>query len=100
LEVPVEVANPNAFALPVSSVAGAFSVAGVKVGSLATGDLGKLEPGAKRTVVLPVTFDLLRAASAAVALRMGTAALAFDGTLQTGQLTVPVKWAETVQLAR
>lgn len=100
LEMPLEVTNPNAFELPVSAVNGAIALSGAKVGTIATGDLGMLPAGGTRTVSLPLTFELLEAAQAATALRSGSAPLAFDGALTTGQLSLPMRWAQTVAITR
>lgn len=99
-EVPVELVNANTFAVPVGGFSGTISLGGARVGTVALKALGDLAPGEKRKLSLPVTFEVLRFASAANALRTGTGALGFDGSLNAAGLDIPIRWSETVRFAR
>lgn len=100
LELPVTVTNRNAFPLPVGGVSGGLLIAGARVGSLATGDLGLLQPGQSRQVTLPLTVNFARAAQAASALRQGSAVVGFDGQLQSGAQAVPLTFRQNLSFQR
>lgn len=100
IEVPLELSNPNAFALPLNGLDAAVSIAGARIGSMSFGDLGELAPGGSRQVAAPLTFELLKFMGAATALRTGNATVALDGSLQSGKIAVPLKISETVRFTR
>lgn len=100
IELPIEVTNPNAFRLPAIKVGGSISVAGIDIGSVSTGNLGALAGHESKAATVSVTFQFLRAAAAAAAIRSGTAPLAFEGAVESGGFTLPVRWAETVRFGQ
>ena len=100
VEVPVTVTNRNAFAVPAVRVAGALAISGARVGEVSSGDLGALEAGAARSFTVPITLDFLRTVAAAQAVRSGRASLAFDGSVASGGLNVPLQWTQTVSFTR
>lgn len=100
VEVPVVVTNRNQFSVPAIRVAGALAIAGARVGEISSGDLGTLEAGGVRTFAVPITLDLLRTMAAAQAVRTGSASLAFDGTVASGELSLPLQWKQTVAFTR
>lgn len=95
LEIPLVVDNTNGFALPIDALNGGFLIAGARVGQLNAGSL-RLEPKASRRVSLPLRVDFAQALSAANALRSGKAKVAFDGTLKSGAVALPVDFSQTV----
>ncbi|HVE83980.1 MAG TPA: LEA type 2 family protein [Myxococcales bacterium] len=100
VEVPVTVTNRNAFAVPAVQVGGSLAISGARVGQISSGDLGAIEAGSARTFTVPVTLDFLRTAAAAQAVRSGSAQLAFDGTVASGGLSLPLRWAQAVSFTR
>ncbi len=100
VEFPLTVTNGNGFPLPVNGLKGALKVAGASVGTLSTGDLGMLEAKSTRQVTLPLRIDFAQALSAANALRTGQATVAFDGALQSGCASVPLRFSEQVRFTR
>lgn len=100
LELPVEISNPNTFPVAVDALEAAVSIAGARVGDVSFAELGSLAPGETRTVAAPVSFELLQFVSAATALRTGNATVALDGSLRSGELTLPLRAAQTVRFAR
>lgn len=95
LEIPLVVNNTNGFALPVDALNGGFLIAGARVGQLNAGSL-RLDAKATRRVSLPLRVDFAQALTAANALRSGKAKIAFDGTLKSGAVAVPVDFSQTV----
>jgi LEA14-like dessication related protein len=100
VEVPVVVTNRNRFAVPAIRVLGGLAISGARVGEISSGDLGALEAGGARTFTVPITLDLLRTVAAAQAVRTGSASLAFDGTIASGELSLPLQWKQTVAFTR
>lgn len=100
VEFPVKVKNRNSYALPVDGVSGGLSIAGAKVGTLSTGDIGSLSGNGERMLTVPITVRFLQAASAARALQSGSATVRFDGVVRSGQLSVPIEFAQTLSFAR
>ena len=90
LELPLVVTNPNDFGMPVNGLSGAVIVSGSKVGTVSGPDLGFIAPHAQQPVNLPVTVHFAQAAAAAAALRKGTATIAFDAQIKSGQLSFPL----------
>ena len=88
---PLTVKNRNSFALPVGGITGSLKLAGASVGTLSTGDLGMIQPGATRELTLPLTINFLSAASAASALRGGgSAQVKLEGQLVSGTTRLPL----------
>ena len=75
-------------------------LSGVRVGEISSGDLGELEAGGTRKINTLLTLDFLRTAAAAQAVRSGAASMAFDGSVASGSLSLPLKWAQTVSFTR
>ena len=100
VELPLTITNRNAFALPINGLTGALRIAGASVGNVATGDLGSFGAGAAREVMLPVTINFLNAASAASALRSGSAEVAFDGKVLSGGAGVPIAFSQHLNFSR
>lgn len=100
LAVEMALVNRNAFAIPAVRASGALALAGVRVGEISSGELGEVEAGGTRKLTTLLTVDLLRTAVAAQAVRSGTASVAFDGSVASGAVSAPLKWAQTVALSR
>lgn len=98
--VEMNLVNRNAFAIPAVQAAGALSLAGVRVGDISSGDLGLLEAGGTRKLTSQFTLDFLRTATAAQAVRGSAVSMAFDGSVSSGGLNLPVRWSQTVALTR
>jgi len=100
LEVPLTLANPNVFPLPVGAVAGDLSIEGAQVGRLATTEVGRLDARGSRTVAVPVTVRFADAYAAARALREGKAHVALDAHLSSGGASVPFHVERDVDFTR
>jgi LEA14-like dessication related protein len=100
LHLPLTLANPNSFPLPLGSVVGDLSIDGSGVGRIAAPDLGRIEPRGTRTVAVPVTVRFAQALAAARALREGRAHVALDGHLSSGGASVPVHVERDVDFTR
>jgi LEA14-like dessication related protein len=100
LHVPLTLANPNAFPLPLGSVVGDLSIDGAAVGRVASADLGHMAARETRTVALPVTIRFAQALTAARALREGRARVALDGQLSSGGASVPLHVERDVDFTR
>jgi len=98
--VEMSLTNRNAFAIPSVQAAGAVALAGVRVGDIASGDLGLIEAGGTRQLTGQFTLDFLRTAAAAQAVRSSAVPMAFDGTISSGSLSLPLRWSQTVALTR
>ena len=100
VEFPLTITNRNGFALPINGLTGALNIAGNNVGTLATGDLGSFAANAERQVTLPLTINFARAASAAAALRSGSAQVGFTGQVLSGGAGVPLSFSQRVGFSR
>ena len=96
VEFPLTVTNRNSFALPISGLAGALKIAGANVGNLSTGDLGTLAARSPRQLTLPLKINFAQAASAAAALRGGTANVSFLGEVLSGSSAVPMSFSQNL----
>ena len=100
LEVPLTLANPNVFPLPVGAVAGNLSIEGAQVGRLSTTDVGRVDARGSRTIQVPVTVRFADAYAAARALREGKAHVALDADLSSGGASVPFHVERDVDFTR
>ncbi|MFP2927118.1 LEA type 2 family protein [Pyxidicoccus sp. 3LG] len=101
IEFPLSIKNRNSFPLPVAGIQGALKVAGADVGTLSTGNLGKLDGSGTKEVTLPLTINLLRVASAAMALRSGgNAQVRLDGNLTSESQAVPLNLNQLVNFVK
>lgn len=101
VEFPLVVTNRNTYALPISGVSGAVSLAGSNIGTLSTGDLGNMEGRGARNVTLPLTVNFLSAAAAGVAIaRGGNAQVGFNAQVQSGGLGLPINVNQLVNLVK
>jgi LEA14-like dessication related protein len=101
IEFPLAVTNRNTYALPISGVSGAVSLAGANIGTLSTGDLGNMEGKGLKNVTLPLNVNFLSAASAGLAIaRGGNAQVAFNAQVQSGGIGLPIKVDQLVNLLK
>jgi LEA14-like dessication related protein len=100
VEFPLTITNRNAFPLPINGLTGALNIAGASVGTLSTGDLGSFAAGAQKQVTLPLQINFARAASAAAALRSGSAQVGFSGQVLSGGGSVPMSFTQRVSFTR
>lgn len=100
VEFPLSITNRNSFALPFGGLQGGLSIAGAKVGTLSSGNLGTLDPSGTREIRLPVTVNFLQATQAANALRQGSATVSFDGALTSGSAAIPLKFQQNLNFQR
>ena len=91
IEFPLAVQNRNSYALPISGIVGALSIAGSNVGTLSTGNLGALDASATKELSMPLTVNFLGAASAVMAAVKGSPAnVSFQAQVQSGDAQVPL----------
>ncbi|WP_163999461.1 LEA type 2 family protein [Pyxidicoccus caerfyrddinensis] len=101
IEFPLEIKNRNSFPLPVAGITGALKVGGANVGNLSTGNLGLLDGSGTKQVTLPLTINLLSAASAAMALRSGgNAQVKLDGKLTSDAQSVPLNLSQLLNFVK
>lgn len=100
IEFPLQVTNKNAFPLPVDLIAGGLNIAGANVGSIRTQSIGSLTAQGTQTVNLPLTVNFASALSAANAIRQGRATVAFDGSLKSGSVAMPLKFSQNLNFTR
>jgi LEA14-like dessication related protein len=100
VEFPLTVTNRNAFPLPVGGISGALKLAGTSVGTLSTGDLGRMDANGTRQLTLPLTIQFARAASAAAALRSGSAQVSLDGRLVSNGQSIPLDITQFLNFKR
>lgn len=100
LEIPVTVTNRNTYNLPISGVGGALSIAGANVGSMTTGDLGQMTGKASKQLNLPITVNFLQSVQAANAIRQGSANIAWNGQINSGSTSIPLKLQQNLSFRR
>ncbi|HVE84435.1 MAG TPA: LEA type 2 family protein [Myxococcales bacterium] len=100
LELPLMVTNPNDFPLPISGLSGAVSVAGARVGTVASPDLGSIGPRAQVPVTLPINIQFAQMASAAMALQRGGSTVAVDAEIRSGAMAFPIHLQQNLQSLR
>lgn len=99
VEFPLSIKNLNSYGLPIGNLVGAISIAGSKVGTLSAQNLG-LDPAGTREITLPLTIQFAQAGAAALALRSGSATVAFDGSLTSGGGSIPLKFQQNLNFQR
>lgn len=100
LEVPVTVTNRNSYNLPIRQVGGGLSIAGAQVGTLSTGDLGELSGRASKQLNLPINVNFASSLQAANAIRQGSANIAWNGQIQSGSTSIPLKLQQNLNFRR
>jgi LEA14-like dessication related protein len=100
LDLPLTLANPNSFPLPLGTVVADLHIAGADVGRIASPELGNIAGRQSRTVALPVTVRFAQALAAARALQEGRAHVALDGSLSSGGASVPLHIEREVDFTR
>ena len=101
VELPVTLTGKGSLAVPLQALQAAVTIGGAHVGDIAAKDLGTLEPGASRSVTLPLTVPFAGALDAAQAmLKGGSVPIALDGQLQSGPAPVPFSLSTTATFRR
>jgi LEA14-like dessication related protein len=100
VEFPLSVTNQNTYALPIKALAGSIQIAGANVGQISTGNLGDLSPKSARQVTVPLTIHFAQATQAALALRNGSATVAFNGKVDSGATSIPIQFQQTLRFQR
>lgn len=100
IDIPLKVTNKNAFPLPVDLITGGLNIAGASVGSIKTSSIGSLTAKGTQTVSLPLTINFASALQAANAIRQGRARIAFDGSLKSGSVALPLSFAQNVNFKK
>ncbi len=101
VEIPVTLTGKGSLAVPLQALEAAVSVGGTRVGEVSAKDLGTLEPGASKSIALPLTIPFSGALEAAQAIvKGGTVPLALDGQLQSGPAPVPFALKTTATFRR
>jgi LEA14-like dessication related protein len=99
-EVGLKLKSKNSYPLPLGALEGQLFVGGASVGAVRTQKLGLLPAKGTQEVRIPVTVSFLGAAQAAQALQSGTAKVSFEGRLGSGLASVPLRFGQTVGVAR
>lgn len=101
VEFPLSVLNRTSYPLLLQGLSGRVSLGGAELGSLATGPLGGLEGGGRRTLTLPLTVRFLSVGAAAVrVLQGGRATLLFQAQLDTPAGPIPLQLEQVVDVVR
>jgi LEA14-like dessication related protein len=101
VELPVTLTGKGSLPVPLQALQAAVTIGGAHVGDVSAKDLGTLDPGASRSVTLPVTVPFSGAVEAAQAmLKGGSVPIALDGQLQSGPAPVPFSLKTTASFRR
>ena len=101
VELPVTLTGKGSLSVPLQALDAAVTIGGARIGEVSAKDLGTLEPGASRSVTLPLTVPFSGAMEAAQAmLKGGTVPIALDGQLQSGPAPVPFQLKTTANFRR
>jgi LEA14-like dessication related protein len=101
VDLPVTLTGRGSLPVPLQALQAAVTIGGAHVGEVSAKDLGMLEPGASRSVTLPVTVPFSGAVEAAQAmLKGGPVPIALDGQLQSGPAPVPFSLQTTASSRR
>jgi LEA14-like dessication related protein len=101
VELPVTLTGKGSLPVPLEALQAVVTIGGARIGEVSAKDLGTLEPGASRSVTLPLTVPFSGAVEAAQAmLKGGTVPIALDGQLQSGPAPVPFQLKTTAQFRR
>jgi LEA14-like dessication related protein len=99
VEFPLTVTNRNTYALPIGNVGGFITVGGARVGNVSTGSLALTPKGASE-VRIPLSINFAQAGQAALAVQRGSATVAFDGSMQAGSASIPLKFQQNLTFQR
>lgn len=101
VELPVTLTGKGNLPVPLQALQAAVTIGGARIGEVSAKDLGTLEPGASRSVTLPLTVPFSGAVEAAQAmLKGGSVPIALDGQLQSGPAPVPFQLKTTANFKR
>jgi LEA14-like dessication related protein len=101
VELPVTLTGKGSLPVPLQALQAAVTIGGAHIGEVSAKDLGTLEPGASRSVTLPLTVPFSGAFEAAQAImKGGTVPIALQGQLQSGPVPVPFALTTTAQFRR
>ena len=101
VELPMTLTGRGSLPVPLQALEAAVTIGGARIGEVSAKDLGTLEPGASRSVTLPLTVPFSGAVEAAQAmLKGGTVPIALDGQLQSGPAPVPFQLKTTANFRR
>lgn len=99
VELALNLTNRNTYELPIGDLAGTVSIAGAPIGTVQAQKLG-LSPSGTRELRLPLTLQFAQAGSAALALQRGAAQVVFEGSLTSGQSSIPLKFQQNFTFRR
>lgn len=100
LEFPLNVTNKNSYALPLT-ISGDLTLAGAKIGTISTGNMGALAGKGEKTMAMPLTVNFISAASAAVKIAQGgQAQVAFNANVESGGLKLPLNVNQLVNIVK
>ena len=101
VELPMTLTGRGSLPVPLQALEAAVTIGAARIGEVSAKDLGTLEPGASRSVTLPLTVPFSGAVEAAQAmLKGGTVPIALDGQLQSGPAPVPFQLKTTANFRR
>jgi LEA14-like dessication related protein len=100
IDIPLTVTSRNSYPLPIAGLTGGIEIAGAKVGTLSTGDMGALPGRETKQLSLPVSIHFAQAAAAASALSRGSGTLAFSGQIQSGPVALPFNFSQNVRFMK
>lgn len=101
VELPITLTGKGSLPVPLQALEAAVTIGGARIGEVSAKDLGTLEPGASRSVTLPLTVPFSGAMEAAQAmLKGGSVPIALDGQLQSGPAPVPFQLKTTANFRR
>jgi LEA14-like dessication related protein len=101
VELPVTLTGKGSLPVPLQALQAAVTIGGAHIGEVSAKDLGTLEPGASRSVTLPLTVPFSGALEAAQAImKGGTVPVSLQGQLQSGPVPVPFALTTSAQFRR
>ena len=101
LLLPVTVANPNGFPLPIAGIVGDVTIASAPVAQIAMPEQPPVPPHGEGVVQVPLDIAFVAAGPrVAEAIRTGVAEIALDVTLHAAGVSLPLRLTQTVQLKR
>lgn len=100
LEFPLNITNKNSYALPLA-VSGDLTLAGAKIGTISTGNMGALAGKGQKTMSIPLTVNFISAAGAAVKIAQGgQAQVAFQASVESGGTKLPLNVNQLVNIVK
>jgi LEA14-like dessication related protein len=101
VELPVTLTAKGSYPIPLQALEAAVTIGGAHIGEVSAKDLGTLEPGKPRSVILPLNVPFSGALEAAQAiLKGGSVPIALSGQLHSGPAPVPFELKTTAQFRR